>query len=391
MSLSGSRPQPSSTVALGGRANTLGLSKRDLEELLDELDSQEEETVTQSKRKHTRRPFRQVSLSLDFVRPGGGASRVQVCTRNLSSTGMSVLHCAYQHSGTRVQIVLPGVDGKPMTVKGAVVRCIHRRANIHELGILFDKPIDTKRVIAAGLFSDWYSLEQVNPADLKGSLLYIDDSEADRRLMRKHLTDTGISIATAGSAQEGIDRAGEGFDIIVADYHLEQINGKPITEALRDSGVETTVILVSADTSAAAAQQLAKADAQAYLAKPVQQGLLLRALAEFLLVSGSGARASFASTLAPDHPNAALVESFIVDLQAFAEAIRNSMEKGDVEGCLTKLAKIKGSAAPMGFARIGDMADGVTMSLAATRRLADVAPMLSRLIAACRRASVRAA
>lgn len=377
------------TVALGGRMNSLGLSKRDLEELLDELDGVENERGGGTKRKHTRRVFRQVSLELNIIRPGGSTSQIQVCTRNLSSTGLSVLHCSYQHLGTRVTFSLPGIDGKPVNVKGAIVRCSHRRGNIHELGILFDKPIDTKKVISAGIFSDWYSLEQVNPTDLKGSLLYIDESEADRRLIRNHLVDTSMSVATSGTAKEGIERSTEGYDLIMADYHLEQVDGKPITESLREVGVQTPVILITGDVSASTAQRIAKANAQAYLAKPVQKGLLLRALAEFLIVDGARSQLTFACTLPADHPNASLAESFVVDLRAFAESIKNSMEKNDIEGCLTKLAKIKGSASAMGFALIGDMAEKAHISLVASTSIEESSPILNRLTGACKRACGR--
>ena len=381
--------RPGETIAFGGRVNSLGLNKRDLDELLDELDSVETERPSGTKRKHTRRQFRQVSLDLQIIRQGGSTSRIQVCTRNLSSTGLSVLHSSYQHSGTRVQLSLPGIDGKPINVKGAIVRCIHRRANIHELGVLFDKPVDTKKVIVAGIFSDWFSLEKVDPADLKGSLLYIDESEADRRLIRNHLVDTSMSVATAGSAQEGIERASEGYDLIIADYHLEQIDGKPITESLREVGVQTPVILITGDISASTAQRIAKANAQAYLAKPVQQALLLRALAEFLIVDGSRSRLTFACTLSADHPNASLVESFVADLHAFAESIKNTIEKNDVDACLTKLAKIKGSAASMGFALIGEMAEKAHTTLVASTSIEESSPILNRLIAACKRACGR--
>ncbi len=393
MPLHGTRPHSDRlatiNTAFGGRANSLGLTKRDLEELLEELDALDTERPTSTKRKHTRRQYRQLSLDLQIIRPGGSTSRIQVCTRNLSSTGISVLHCSYQHQGTRVIFALPGIDGKPVNIKGAIIRCSHRRGNIHELGILFDKPIDTKRIIAAGIFSDWYSLEQVNPVDLKGSLLYIDESEADRRLIRNHLVDTSMSVATAGTATEGIDRASEGYDLIVADYHLEQIDGKPITDSLREAGVQTPVILITGDVSAITAQRIAKAKAQAYLAKPVQKGLLLRALAEFLIVDGSRSQLTFACTLPADDPNASLAESFVVDLHAFGESIKNSMERNEIEACLTKLAKIKGSASSMGFALIGDMAEKAHISLVASTSLEESAPILNRLVAACKRACGR--
>jgi len=371
-----------------GRVNSMGMNRRDLEELLDTLDALDAENAIKSNRKYVRRQFRQLSVPLQ-ISHATGVSLTNVCTRNISRTGVSVLHSAFMHTGTACQIILPRVDGKPLPVKAKVVRCIHRRGTVHELGLRFDKTIDTKQLVASGLFSDWFSLEHVVPEDLNGSLLYVEDSETDRHVIRHHLSDTNMSVTVAKTAAEGLSRAMDGFELIMVDYHLSDMDGAKFIQELRESGVQTPVILVTSDLTSATPQRMSGVNAQAYLAKPIGRELLHRAIAEFLQVEGCKSGLTFASTLPANHPNASMVEYFVSDLHRLTEAITAAVDGNDLETCRNKIGKIKGTAASMGFAAIGDMAERALTSLTASQSVEESSPQITRLIAACKRAYSR--
>jgi CheY-like chemotaxis protein/HPt (histidine-containing phosphotransfer) domain-containing protein len=246
------------------------------------------------------------------------------------------------------------------------------------------------------MFSDWFSLENVNPAELAGSILYVDASDADRMLIRHYLRETTLSVTTAESGAAGVEKAMEGFDLIIADYTLDGAGGgAAMLSEIRARGVQTPVILVTADTTAASPEEFARIQASAYLAKPIDARLLLRAIAEFLVVQQgeAGPTLSFCSTLKPDDPNAALLDEYVENLHAQSEKLKAEMKGASPKACWQICAGIKGAAASMGFAAIGELAEKA-MRLLATgggEGAEESQALLNRLADACARAHVKKA
>ncbi|WP_348234565.1 hypothetical protein, partial [Salmonella enterica] len=68
-----------------------------LNALLDRLDVDEQGTKSR-KRVHARWPFRKLNLQLDIQHPGGTATSLRVASRNLSRSGIGLLHSAFVHA-----------------------------------------------------------------------------------------------------------------------------------------------------------------------------------------------------------------------------------------------------------------------------------------------------
>ena len=113
-----------------GRQNTIGVSRRDLVDLLDDLDREQDENPN-VQRMHTRWPFRAMSLPVTFLHPGGSEVEVRLACRNLSGGWVGLLHSAYVHEGTECMVYLPKLAGGTDRVRGEVRRCIHREGRIH--------------------------------------------------------------------------------------------------------------------------------------------------------------------------------------------------------------------------------------------------------------------
>jgi CheY-like chemotaxis protein len=77
-------------------------------------------------------------------------------------------------------------------------------------------------------------------------VLVVDDDAALCRALRRTLEAGKLSVRTAGSASEAMQKASEiAFDAIVLDWGLPDGNGPALTAALRTAGVDCPVIMLT--------------------------------------------------------------------------------------------------------------------------------------------------
>lgn len=99
-------------------------------------------------------------------------------------------------------------------------------------------------------------------------LLIEDDTEAAKFLV-KGLRESGYSVDHAADGREGLFRATEGqFDLVVTDRMLPHIDGLAIIQIMRQKGVTTPVLVLSALGSVDDRVKGLKAGGDDYLTKP---------------------------------------------------------------------------------------------------------------------------
>ena len=370
-------------------ANSIRLDAARLNRFLDERDAQSEQAENKPRRDFVRWAFRNVSIPLTVVHPGGSNAVMNVACRNLSSGGIAVLHSAYMHKGTRCFVSLPRADGARMTIEGTIVRCSHVSGTIHELGVQFLKPIDPKQFVALDPFANGFSLETVDPEQLQGTVLYIEDSSLDQALVRHYLRETQIRLIVCDNVEEGLKKASEGVDLILCDYTLGDSVGSNFVPRARDAGLSQPILIVTADTSAATRQELIKVSATAYITKPIKQETLFRALAEFMMLGADAGGIS--STLPENHANVGLLETFVEEIRQHAKQLESAMIAENTQRARSICLQIAGSAPVMGFERLADLARLAERSLASTMSVVESAVPLRTLIGACQRTTSRRA
>lgn len=376
--------QQSAPANGSSRPNSLGIRGAQLEQILDSLDSAE--SGVSPRREFVRWPFRKQTVVMKVSQPAGLEVTMRVACRNLSRGGMSVLHNSYLHPGSECAIALPHPDPKKKfeKVTGLVVRSTHRSGAIHEVGIKFHVPIDPTNFMETDPFTDYYSLENVDPEQLKGTLLHVDDSELDRRIVGHYLRETNLRIRTSETVGEGLDMALEGVDLVLCDYYLEENTGDALIHSLRAIGNDTPVIIVTSDTSSVTRQKMTDIRADGFLAKPLNQELLMRAIGEFLLVrNNSGA---LKSSLEKSDPAKKMVDSFVRDLNGLADRLENCITKNDADTARSLALQIKGSAPSLGFGVIADLASKAAEAISASGSIPESIIPLRSLISACERA-----
>ncbi len=368
----------------GGRPNTLGLGQRELADLLDRMEDPDH-VGANPKRDFVRWPFRQTSVKVQIFHTGGTTATITVACRNISRAGMSLLHSSYLHTGTKCRVLLPHPERGEMPMDGWITRCNHRVGVVHEIGIRFDQHLDVQEFLRPNPFTDWFSLERVKPEDLTGNVVCVDDSEIDRRIIKHLLRNTALNCVMACSGAEGLTTVDESTDLVLVDYHLGDMSGAEFTNKLRDAGLQVPVIILTCDTQTATAEILGSIQASAFLAKPVSQDLLLRALGEFLIVRK--ANAEMQPKVGDDTFNSSLTEGLVTALGQYAKRLEDCIERQDATTARTLCLQIAGTAGTVGFKDVSQVATKASEALSRSMSTTESISPIRTLIAVCQRAS----
>jgi hypothetical protein len=355
------RKQAANSSAAGvGRPNSVGLGERELARLLDEVDRETNDSAVK-RRKFVRWPYRR-TVKVTLRQGGGSPVDLNMACRNLSSGGAGLLHSSYIYDNSEVEIMLPATNGSIVATKGRVVHCRHVQGTTHEIGVQFDSTINPRDFLSLDAFSDGFTLEHVDPEQLDGCVLAVDDSEMDLRILQHYL---------------------EGCELILCDYLIGEERGAEFVSRLRESGSRTPVIMVTADQTSTTREQLLESKADAFLAKPVGREVLLRAIAEFMLMGSLGDAVK--SSLPEGHPNLALLPDFTKDLAEIASGLEKSLESDDFKTCRRLCLRISGTGPSLGFEPLAQCAERVANAVAASKSTVSASAEITSLVGLLRK------
>ncbi len=371
-------------TAVETRPNTVGLKQDALTQLLDQVDKGSGKGPNAA-REFVRWGFRRESILVTLHQPGGGNPiPLKMACRNISCGGMSVLHSAYTHIGTRAVVLLTHPDKEPLSIEGSVVRCTHLKGVVHEIGIKFAQKVQAREYVSVDPFAGNFSIEKVDPEQLKGTVVYVDESASERKLVTHYLRGSSLRLRTAASAAEGLKMIEEGCDLVIADFGIPGTKDGGFVGTIREAGYETPVIAVTADTTSVKRMNLTDLRIGAFLAKPFRQEILLRAVAEFMTADSSGRQSG--SSLPSDHPNRGLVEGYVEQLRDFAAKLGKCAEGSDAEATRGIVLQIVGSASNYGYESISKLAQNASAVLTATKSMQESVQAVRALQAACAKA-----
>ena len=116
-------------------------------------------------------------------------------------------------------------------------------------------------------------------------ILVVDDEEAMRELLRIVLEKEGHQVTTAGDGAAALALAtGRGADLVISDIKMPRLDGVGLLTGLREHGLDTPVIMITAYASSDSAIQAMKQGAFDYITKPFKVDeirlVIRRALAE---------------------------------------------------------------------------------------------------------------
>ncbi len=123
-------------------------------------------------------------------------------------------------------------------------------------------------------------------------ILVVDDDPVQRRLAEAALQRQNFHVETASNGHEALDRLCNGgmrFGVVVLDVVMPDIDGMTVLKTLRQKGIDTPVIVQTAQGSIDLAIEAMRAGAFDFMVKPVTPGRLADAVTKALIVSGKAA------------------------------------------------------------------------------------------------------
>ncbi|WP_367273094.1 response regulator [Marinobacter sp.] len=156
---------------------------------------------------------------------------------------------------------------------------------------------------------------------LSGRILCAEDNDVNRRLVSLLVGRTGAELVHVGNGAEALEVAiRESFDLILMDIQMPVMNGRDATAALREAGVNTPVIALTANVMTEDIADYRLAGCNEHLAKPIDKQRFYEVLARYLKVhSGS------TSELAQQYHGRVLVAEDNAENQQLVERMLNRL------------------------------------------------------------------
>ena len=114
-------------------------------------------------------------------------------------------------------------------------------------------------------------------------ILVVDDGAENREFLSLVLAEQGLWVEEAADGQEALNKAEkENFDLILMDMQMPVLDGFTATQILRQRGVTTPIVALTANAMKGFEQKILDIGCTAYVTKPVEINVLLDKLAELL-------------------------------------------------------------------------------------------------------------
>jgi two-component system chemotaxis response regulator CheY len=133
------------------------------------------------------------------------------------------------------------------------------------------------------LSDDELELDYYDPESLR--VLVVDDSKMARKIVINVLTNLGINnITQAADGSEAITLLPEGFDVIITDYNMPEVNGLELTEHVRNSAEfsHLPILMVTSESTHAHLSNVAKSGVNAMADKPFEPSTIKHLLTKIL-------------------------------------------------------------------------------------------------------------
>jgi DNA-binding response OmpR family regulator len=113
----------------------------------------------------------------------------------------------------------------------------------------------------------------------KISILYVDDDDSLRMLVKNQLSSEGFTVEVADDGDTAIDvLKRKKFDVILLDVRMPRVNGIEVLKHVRDNKFASRVIMLTAVDDLTVAIESVKQGAVDYLTKPYDLNTLLTAI-----------------------------------------------------------------------------------------------------------------
>jgi PAS domain S-box-containing protein len=125
--------------------------------------------------------------------------------------------------------------------------------------------------------------EMTDKKMLKGRVLVAEDTVTNQMLIKRLLSRVGVDVVIVSDGQDAIDAGMNGdFDVILMDIQMPKMSGLEATKTLRDNGLVTPIIALTAHAMKGDEEKCLKSGCNDYLSKPINVTKLMNVLEKYL-------------------------------------------------------------------------------------------------------------
>ena len=134
------------------------------------------------------------------------------------------------------------------------------------------------------------TIEQIDSRDEKtglpkfsGHVLVAEDVETNQVLAKALLKRMGLDVTIAADGNEAVKKAlAQNFDLIFMDIQMPEMDGYQATRSLREQGIKTPIIALTAHAMKGDGQRCIEAGCDDYLPKPLDRRILVEKLRKYI-------------------------------------------------------------------------------------------------------------
>ena len=374
-------------VQEGNRPNTLGLRDKEREDLLNSIEAASPGSGSNADRVHSRWQFAGGSLKVKIHQIGGTESEALMICRNLSKGGVGLLHRSYVHLGTECTVTIPHPSKGDQDYKGKVVRCLHVKGMVHEIGIAFEREIPLREIAKPDPMQELYAIENLKPEELVGVILLVEDSDMDVKLVKHFLRETQVRVKHASTVTEAEELIKTGVGLVLCDIHLGEENGGDFARKADEVMHRCPpIVMVSADRAQSTYDLISKPFVKGFLAKPFTQGSLLRTVAEFMVDPVAQETTGESSGIEVDSQIAAVL---LPELTKACGKLKDAVEASDPKKTLSVLMQLAGVAPVLGLDDLAVLTETLSQQLGTSQDVSRVAGRIDEITRLCEKAANR--
>ncbi|MHB8970376.1 MAG: PAS domain S-box protein [Pirellulaceae bacterium] len=204
----------------------------------------------------------------------------------------------------------------------------------------------------------------------KTRILVIDDTPDARNLLTYLLSEAGAEVSAAPDGMRGVDvaleatRTGSGYDLILMDMRMPGLDGYAATRKLREEGLRSPIIALTAYAMKDDKQKCLDAGCNAYLTKPIEPCDFFAVLRQHLSRIGEEVSPELerplplpTSTPTCDPRFQPLLDNFLARLPGMLDQLQVARAEGEFDTLCTVVHRLRGTATNYGFPEITVAAD----------------------------------
>ncbi len=244
-------------------------------------------------------------------------------------------------------------------------------------------------------------------------VLLAEDGVDNQYLISLHLRSAGMEVDVVGNGRLAVERALEavrdnrGYDLILMDMQMPELDGYSATARLRREHYEGRIVALTAHAMEVDRKKCLAAGCDEYLSKPVTRDQLLRTVTANLLSKSPSSRtgrdpsvdseavtdrdrgvAPLVSTLARDPRMIGPIERFVAHLPERIETLLRAADRRDRPALIRETHRLKGAAGGYGFQSLTEAAATLEDALAQSSDQDEIdLASLHDLVVLCRRAA----